>query len=235
MSKRLVLIPVFNEERHIEGLLSRLREVFSGDVLFIDDGSRDRSPEILRSLEGPSTFSILHAQNRGYGGTLLHGFAEAHARGYEYLITMDSDGQHRPDWVPVFFERIPDWDIVSGSRYCKEMDGNGSAPPERRRINAEVTELINSITGFSLTDSFCGFKAYRVSALPKLALTETGYGMPLQVWLQARKHRLRVTELPVSRIYDDPNRRFGGDLDDPEVRLRYYRTIIEGEKKRCNL
>lgn len=235
MERSLVLIPVFNEESHIEGLLTRLRQVYSGDVLLIDDGSTDRSTDILRRLKSASTDALVHPENRGYGATLLHGFAEASARGYEYLITMDSDGQHRPDWIPRFLELIPQWDIVSGSRYRGEIDGNGVAPPDRRRINAEVTALLNSITGFGLTDSFCGFKAYRVAALSRLSLTETGYGMPLQVWLQARKHGLRVTEVPVSRIYDDPNRRFGGDLDDPEVRSRYYRMIIERERERCNL
>lgn len=235
MVKRLVLIPVFNEESHIEGLLARLREVYSDDVLLIDDGSTDRSAEILRRLEGPATCAIVHGENKGYGATLLHGFREAKARGYEYVITMDSDGQHRPDWIPHFFDLIPEWDIVSGSRYQKEIDGNGTAPGDRRRINSEVTAILNSITRFGITDSFCGFKAYRVLALARLSLTETGYGMPLQVWLQARKHGLRVTEAPVSRIYDDPNRRFGGELDDPEVRARYYKAIIDREKERCNL
>jgi dolichol-phosphate mannosyltransferase len=235
MPRRVVLIPVYNEEKHVEGLLARLREVYSEDVLFIDDGSKDCSPRILQNFQDHRTSVLLQSENRGYGATLLNGFQEVARRGYEFMITMDSDGQHRPDWIPAFFDKILEWDIVSGSRYCEEIDGNGTAPPDRRSINTEITRLINESTGYSITDSFCGFKAYRISALSKLDLTDPGYGMPLQVWLQARHLGLRVVELPVSRIYDDPNRTFGGDLDDPAVRLRYYQSIIQEERKRWNL
>jgi len=229
------LIPVYNEERHLEGLLSRLREVYDGDVLLIDDGSVDSSPLILQSFNDSRTRSILLERNRGYGATLSAGFASVIAAGYEFVITMDSDGQHRPDWIPEFFNTIPEWDIVSGSRYCPESDKMGSAPADHREINAKVTARLNDITGYALTDSFCGFKAYRVSALAKLKITDVGYAMPLQVWIQAKYHGLRVTERPVSRIYDDPNRRFGGGLDNPEVRLRLYLDTIEQERVKWNL
>ena len=235
MSKRVVLIPVYNEEAHLEGLLARLRELYDGDVLFVDDGSVDSSPQLLQRLEGARTFAILQPRNQGYGATLLRGFREVIDRGYDFVITMDSDGQHRPDWIPRFFDEVERWDVVSGSRYRTEIDGNGDAPPDRRAINTKITEVINQITGFSITDAFCGFKAYRVSALARLQLTETGYAMPLQFWIQAKHFGLTLTELRVSRIYDDPNRRFGGDLDDPGVRLRYYMERIQAERARWNL
>ena len=63
-----------------------------------------------------------------------------------------------------------------------------------------------------LTDAFCGFKAYRVEALSSLRITETGWGMPLQLWVQAARLGLRVKEVAVPRIYLDPNRAFGGVL-----------------------
>jgi dolichol-phosphate mannosyltransferase len=235
MTRNVVLIPVYNEEEHLEGLLSRLRECYDGDVLFVDDGSADCSPCVLKNLADFRTRVIEQPENRGYGATLLRGFAEVIAAGYDYVITMDSDGQHRPDWVPEFFAAAPGWDVVSGSRYRTDMNGNGTAPADRRAINAKITQLINKYTGYSLTDAFCGFKAYRVAALSRLSLTETGYGMPLQFWIQAKHFGLNVTELPVSRIYDDPNRRFGNGLDDPEVRFRYYLDTIERERKRWNM
>lgn len=236
MSRSVVLIPVYNEERHLEGLLSRLRQVYQDDIMLIDDGSEDRSPAILRGATDTRTRVILQDQNRGYGATLNAGFREVVRTGYDYVVTMDSDGQHRPDWIPEFLRLIPEWDIVSGSRYCAESDRVGhAAPPDRREINAKVTAVLNSMTGFGLTDSFCGFKAYRVSALARLDITDVGYAMPLQVWMQAKYYGLRVIEAPVSRIYDDPNRRFGGELDNPEVRLKLYLDTIERERKRWNL
>ncbi len=232
MSNTVVFIPVYNEEAHLAGLLDRLREVYTGDVLFVDDGSCDKSGEILMSLQDRRTRVIRQPNNRGYGATLIRGFNEAQSAGYEFLVTMDSDGQHRPDWVPQFLELIQDWDVVSGSRYLADSDSLGSVPADRHRINRSVTALLNEVTGFGLTDAFCGFKAYRVAALANLRLAESGYSMPLQFWIQAKALGLRVTEQAVSRIYDDPSRRFGGGLDDPERRLHYYLETIRRERER---
>jgi len=235
MTSSVVFIPVYNEEAHLEGLLERLRHVYDGDVLFVDDGSCDRSGEILFSLQDTRTRVIQQPDNRGYGATIIRGFREAQSAGYDYLVTMDSDGQHRPDWVPDFLKQIESWDVVSGSRYLAASDSLGSVPADRHRINKTITALVNEITGFGLTDSFCGFKAYRVAALKNLKLEESGYSMPLQFWIQAKAFGLRVSEQAVSRIYDDPSRRFGGELDNPERRLAYYLETIERERAKWKI
>jgi glycosyltransferase involved in cell wall biosynthesis len=235
MSSSVVFIPVYNEEAHLSGLLERLRQVYAGDVLFVDDGSCDGSADILLSLQDEHTRVIQQPNNRGYGATLIRGFSEAQRAGYEFLITMDSDGQHRPDWVPQFLDAVREWDVVSGSRYLSDSDSQGIVPADRHRINRTITSLLNEITRFGITDAFCGFKAYRVSALANLRLEESGYSLPLQFWIQAKALGLRVTELAVSRIYDDPNRRFGGELDDPDKRLAYYLDTIKRERARWNI
>lgn len=234
MARRVVLIPVYNEEMHLPELLQRLRQVYSGDVLFVDDGSCDRSVEVLVGMQDSKIRIIRQHSNRGYGATLIRGFAEVITAGYDFVVTMDSDGQHRPDWIPEFFEAVEDCDVVSGSRYLKDSAEDSDAPADRRRINQTVTAVINQLTGFALTDSFCGFKAYRVTALKRLSLRESGYSMPLQFWVQAKHFGLRVTELPVSRIYDDPSRSFGAELDDPSTRLKYYLETITMEAERWN-
>src|SRR6185503_15207738 len=106
-----------------------------------------------------------------------------------------------------------DMDIVSGSRYLTEMPENTVPPQDRRFINYQITKMLNEELGLSLTDSFCGFKAYRVSAMARLPLTETGYAFPLQFWVQAVRQGLRICELAVPLIYVDPKRAFGGSLD----------------------
>ena len=78
----------------------------------------------------------------------------------------------------------------------------------------------------NLTDAFCGFKAYRRDALAELHPTVASWGMPLQVWVQAACHGLRVKEVAVPRVYLDPKRAFGGVLDGAEARLAYYRRVI---------
>src|SRR5262249_28560497 len=94
------------------------------------------------------------------------------------------------------------------------------------RINRIITQDINEKYGLSLTDTFCGFKAYRTSALKKLRITETGWGMPLQLWVQAAKLGMRIHEIGVPRVYLDPKRAFGGVMNDPTERLAHYREVI---------
>ena len=84
-----------------------------------------------------------------------------------------------------------------------------------------------------MTDSFCGFKAYRVEAIKRLRLTESGYAMPLEFWVEAVAAKLRIRELPVPLIYLDEARSFGGALDQAEIRLNHYRTIIERSMRKA--
>jgi dolichol-phosphate mannosyltransferase len=95
-------------------------------------------------------------------------------------------------------------------------------------VNREVTAAINRVTGWGLTDAFCGFKAYRADALAGLRLREPGYAMPVELWARAWRAGLRVVERPVERIYLDPGRSFGVDLDDPAARLRHYLAVWNG-------
>jgi len=118
-------------------------------------------------------------------------------------------------------------DIVSGSRYLEQFEGDSAPPEQRRRINEQVTAEINRRLGFSLTDAFCGFKAYRVESLKHLLITEPGYAMPLEVWVQAAAAGLKVIELPVPLIYLDEKRSFGGVLDDAQTRLEYYHLTLD--------
>jgi dolichol-phosphate mannosyltransferase len=109
----------------------------------------------------------------------------------------------------------------------KVFEGDSEPPEARRRINRLVTERINRDLGLSLTDAFCGFKAYRVPCLAKFSLTETGYAMPLELWVQAVALGLKIIEQPVRLIYLDEARSFGGSLDHAETRLKVYEKVID--------
>ena len=91
----------------------------------------------------------------------------------------------------------------------------------------EITAEINARLGLAITDAFCGFKAYSRRALVALHVTETGYAMPLEVWVQAAAAGLRIGELPVPLLYLDLARSFGGALDDAATRLAYYRGVLD--------
>lgn len=231
--RTLIAIPVYNEEAHLEWVLARMVR-FSPEILAIDDGSTDSSAEILDAH--PFVEVHHHDTNEGYGQSLIDAFRIAAHRRFEWIVTLDADEQHDPDSVGMFLEEAArgEADVLSGSRYHPESLRESNVPEERRSINVLITRILNRTTPYDLTDAFCGFKAYRVAALAPLVLTETGYGMPLQFWIQAARHGLRVRELPIKLVYVDPSRTFGGRMDDPRVRLRYYLDLLDKELAACD-
>jgi len=238
MNQFLTALPVFNEDKHVQEVLNQVLR-HTDNVLVVDDGSTDNTASILKertSKRGDITV-IHHATTRGYGAALASAFAYAQqprddGSCWDGLVTIDCDGQHQPQLIPSFIAALgnpehPDADIVSGSRYLKDLPDNSQAPEGRRRINMEITAEINQRLGLSLTDAFCGFKAYSKKALESLSVTEPGYGMPLEVWVLAAAKKLKIIELPVPLVYLDLTRSFGGALDDGTTRIAHYREILE--------
>lgn len=222
----LTALPIYNEVRYVDGVLDEVSE-YSPEILVVDDGSTDGTAELLAARDDVTV--IRHPRNRGYGAGLQTAFQFAVRNGYDYLVTIDCDGQHEPQRIPQFAAACQEQevDIVSGSRYLRQFDGDSEPPAERQRINRLITDELNCRLGLRLTDAFCGFKAYRVNALRRLRLRETGYAMPIEFWVQAAAAGLKIIELPVPLIYLDESRSFGGELDNAATRLDHYYDVLE--------
>lgn len=223
MTKALIAIPVYNEAQHAQNVLTAVQK-YGSDVLVVDDGSTDATPAIVQAI--PNLHLVRHEKNRGYGAALISAFRYFLEHDYDALVTMDCDGQHEPKRIPLLLEAIDQADIVSASRYLRDFQQNTLTPEDRRYVNMVITQELNQRFGLNLTDSFCGFKAYRRSLIEKLHITETGWGMPLQLWVQAARLGAKIIEIGVPRLYLDPNRAFGGVLNDTQTRLAYYRKVI---------
>ncbi|MDG3003204.1 glycosyltransferase family 2 protein [Paludisphaera mucosa] len=230
--KLLTAIPVHNEEKYLEEVLRQVLR-HADDVLVVDDGSKDRTPELLKGF--PEVRVIRHPTNLGYGAGLRTAFGAALDGGYDALVTLDCDGQHEPALIPEVAAKLAEADMVSGSRYLQVFDPSQRPPEERRRINVEVTRWLNECLGLNLTDAFCGFKAYNRRALECFEVTDLGYAMPLPIWVQAVQHGLRIVETPVPLIYLDESRAFGGSLDDSTYRLNHYRQVFSDALKAAGL
>jgi glycosyltransferase involved in cell wall biosynthesis len=220
----LTALPVYNEVRHVAAVLDEVLR-YSRDVLVVDDGSTDGTSDLLAKRR--DVHVVRHPKNRGYGAALRSAFQFALYEDYDVLVTIDCDGQHQPRLIPEFVAACKGVDLVSGSRYLKAFEGDSQPPVARRKINEQITAEINCRLGLKLTDAFCGFKAYRVPALAKLNITESGYAMPLELWVQAAHQNLKIVELPVPLIYLEEARSFGGSLDNADTRLRHYQEVVD--------
>jgi len=228
-----ILLPVYNEAPTLERVVRKLSEFEGGDVVVLDDGSTDATPSILERLK--VTAILRHPENLGYGQTLMDGFRFAIDQGYESCVTLDADEQHEPSFIPRILEELGGFDIVSGSRYLNPLLASDHPPPERLEVNTIITAKLKELTGYNLTDSFCGFKGYRVDGLKKLRLNETNYGFPIQLWLQAAKAGLRVIECAVPLIYKDHTRNFNNRFATRDERLNHYLEVMDREAKLLGL
>jgi dolichol-phosphate mannosyltransferase len=225
-----IVLPIYNEAVTLSRVFEKLREFSDIDIIVIDDGSTDTTSMLLEKLS-PKVV-IAHPTNLGYGKTLMDGFEYVIKHGYRYCITMDSDDQHEPAFIPCFLEKLEKFDIVSGSRYLNPLLSLDPPPEERVKINQIITEKLRDITGYAITDSFCGFKGYRIDGLKKMQLTEVNYGFPIQVWIQAFRAHLTVTECAVPLIYRDHSRNFNNQFSNRDERLQHYLEVLERELKK---
>lgn len=225
----LAALPVFNEVDSVDAILDQVIQ-YADHVLVVDDGSTDGTSERLARRRDIRLIS--HQQNLGYGAALRSAFKFTLQGGFEGVVTLDCDGQHQPQRIPRFIKAAEQADIVSGSRYLKHYPGDDQPPADRLFINRTLTDELNRQLGLQLTDAFCGFKAYARRAIEKLEITETGYAMPLELWVQAAYRGLSILEIPVPLIYLDLTRSFGGALDDNQVRLAHYREVLERSTER---
>jgi glycosyltransferase involved in cell wall biosynthesis len=224
----IIAIPVFNELKYLRHVLDKVKQ-FHDEILVIDDGSTDGTSQALQQRDDIQL--IRHPQNRGYGQSIIDSFAYADAHGYDWVVTMDCDEQHEPEMIPEFVRqmKLDEYDIVSGSRYLRPSNTDDLPPGDRRSINATITSVVNDALQLNITDAFCGFKAHRTSAMVGLKLDEPGYAFPMQLWPRVAAAKLRLKEIPVRLIYKDPNRQFGGLLNDASARLAHYLDVFNRE------
>ena len=150
----LIIIPAYNVEKRLRKLLIQL-ENYKRDVLFVDDGSNDKTYSIL--IE--NNYLVLHySKNKGVSYAINKGIQYACRKGYNAVIIMDADCQHNPKYIPYFMSEIINNDFVIGNRFS-----NGYLVPDiKRNSNTFATCLVEIIFNHFIQDVSCGFKAFKL-------------------------------------------------------------------------
>ena len=195
--KIVAVIPCLNEARFISDVV--LKTIKHVDrVIVIDDGSKDSTALLARDA-GAEVIS--HTFNQGAGAATRTGFVAAIKYGADIVVTLDGDGQHNPDEIPLIVEPVLDGkaDLVIGSRFLAEAKVSFY-----RKFGIDViTFLYNAGQRAKINDAQSGFRAYSRKAVDCIDITYPGFGFSIETLVQVRKYGLTICEAPVTCIYHD--------------------------------
>ena len=199
-----VVAPVLDEERKIAEVLRRIPRPAVDEVVVVDDGSTDRSPDVARAL-GATVLSL--GRTLGVGAALRAGFAHALARGHDVIVVIAGNNKDAPEEIPRLLEPIAagEADFVQGSRFLGSA-GFGPMPLYRRAATRLHPLLFSLVAGRRVTESTNGFRAIhrRVLGDPRLDLSPAWldhYELEPYLYLRAIRLGYRTAEVPVSKVY----------------------------------
>ena len=193
-----VVIPAFNEERTIETVVRQTLPICA-DVVVVNDGSTDRTAEILETLP---VRVVDHETNLGKGASLLSGMRAAMDLGADAVLTMDADGQHLPTSIAGFLdraERVPS-SLVVGSR----LHDRAAFPSARFQANEVANFWISWAAGQWIADTQCGMRLYPRKALELICDKpgrHTGFAFESEVLIDAATAGITVLDVPIPAIY----------------------------------
>ncbi|MEM1536991.1 MAG: glycosyltransferase family 2 protein [Candidatus Bathyarchaeia archaeon] len=192
-----IVIPVFNEEPTVGNVIERVKAAIERmnlpyEILVIDDCSTDNSLEVSKSKK-VKVYQLERHMGKGYA--LRLGFKEAKG---EIIVTLDSDGSHKPEELPMMLEPIlrDEADLVVGSRFLSRENVFSN---KLNKIGVQLFNLlIRILTGKATTDSQSGYRAFKSAVLEKIQLKSKGYEIESEMLVKALKSGFKSKEVSIS-------------------------------------
>lgn len=195
-----VIIPTYNNAKTLQRVVSGVLN-YTGNVIVVNDGATDTTPQILAQYSQITV--INHETNKGKGIALQTGFKAALAMGYDYAITIDSDGQHYPDDIPVFIDTLEAEGpaLLIGSRNM----AHESVPKKSSTGNRISNYWVWVETGVKLTDTQSGYRLYPLKFLPKKFYTNK-FEFEIEIITRTSWNGVPLKNVPVKVLYDPDER-----------------------------
>ncbi len=197
MSERVAaIVPAYQAGATIEEVVRRTLAIVP-DLVVVDDGSSEGTAEAARAA---GAAVILHPENRGKGAALASGFRYCLAGGFDAVVTLDADLQHRPEEIPrLLTPALRDMDLVLGARDHLF----GEMTPLRRGANRFSACLISFAAGIALQDVQTGFRVYRRRLLETLPWRERGFEAESAILVRAARAGFAIASVPVEMGFVD--------------------------------
>lgn len=199
--KICVLIPTYNNEKTLKRVIDGVLD-YTEDIIVVNDGSTDSTKEILRSYSQIEVIDL--PENKGKGNGLKIGFRKAKELGYNYAITIDSDGQHYPDDIPVFVESLLNEkeDVLLIGNRNMSQDG---IPKKSSFGNRFSNFWFWFETGIKLEDTQSGYRLYPLHKIPKKYFTPK-FEFEIEIIVRTAWRHIPVKNVPVKVLYDPAER-----------------------------
>jgi glycosyltransferase involved in cell wall biosynthesis len=194
-----LVVPVYNEAPVIAEVVREVRRTFP-NVVCVDDGSRDRSADQIRTS---GAHLVRHPVNLGQGAALQTGIEYARAQpGAQYFVTFDADGQHQAHDVERMIQRLRNEpvDIVLGTRFHETTE---NIPFIKRFVLKTVVQLSPALRKLKLTDAHNGLRAFNRTVAENMNITLNGMGHASQIVEMIAREDWRVAEEPVTILYTE--------------------------------
>ena len=196
-----VVVPTYNEAGNLHELYERLSALNLPDLrlLIVDDGSQDGTEKTALSL-GPNVSVSQRGRKLGLGTAYVEGFKLALESDSKYVVQMDADLSHAPEYLPVFLEALGSADVVVGSRYVEGGGVDERWSRRRQMLSAYANLGIGLAAGLRVRDATSGFKAYRRETLAALDLDGlrcNGFAFQAEVAHACQRMGARVVEHPI--------------------------------------
>ena len=187
-----VVIPALNEADNLAKLLPQLHQVLSAlsreyEIVVVDNHSQDATPDVCAAASA----TLIHQTEPGFGGALRAGFERATG---QYVLTMDADLSHLPDFLPAMWARRTDADVVIASRYVP--GGSADMPRYRYWLSVILNQVYTRILSLSAKDISSGFRLYRTAALRELDLHSNDFDAQEEILIEMYAQARRIVEVP---------------------------------------
>lgn len=196
------VLPAYNEEPRIGGVIKGIiKEKYIDQIIVVDDCSDDNTYGLVKKMSRNRKIRVYrHIINRGAGAATYTGIQAAIKAGAGIIVTIDSDGQHRPEDIKRLVAPIErnEADVVIGSRF---LDPEREMPLKKSFGNRFLNMMTMLLFGMKSTDTQSGFKAFSRDAAERINVTINDYGFCSEIIGEISRNKLRMKEIPIKSIY----------------------------------
>ncbi len=219
--KVCVLLPAYNEEKTIGGLVSDIKKHVPL-VIVVDDGSSDKTAEKAGEA---GAFVLSNQKNMGKGASLRRGFEHACKGDCDAVITMDADRQHDFNEIPAFIGRMEETgaDIVLGTR----LGAHEGMPLLRLLTNLVTSFIVSILCRCRVTDSQTGYRLIKTEVLRNVTLETSNYETESEILIKAARKRFMIAEAPIKTIYAGQESRINPGRDTARFIKLVFKSVLK--------